>query len=558
MSHNEDIIKYCTDITKNKILSGEYTKKAVKRFLSDLKREKQSGFDYEYKQEYVDEIIDFAETLQIPDIQAEDKSLKLLPWMKFIYANLFGWRHKTDNEKRRFRAAYCEVARKNSKTTSLLFPIIIYDFLTTDAAESYFVAKDQAQSYKSFKEMLYIIKSNPELKNVINETVSAITYQNSRIAFFSSESVGIDSYKNSLSVIDEFHSYDNDKVVTAFRYGGRARKNNLVLIITSAGNDISGPCYDENEKCKKVLNDIVSDETYFGIIYAYDDGDVWNDPKNYIKANPSLGTFLLKEVLNIDLKDAETTPSHQPDFKSKTCGIWTDAYSTWLPIQKWQANKNVKMNEDDLIGRIAYGALDLSSISDFTAYTLTFDIEGRQYFKHRFYIPETTVQDRIKKENINILGWIQQGYLTVVPGETVDYEYVYNDILNDSKIYNIKEIAYDRWQANFLIQKLNENIPNTSYIEFDQGLKKMSPATKQYEKAVLDKSIIDNNPIMLWMIQNVQVKMDANGNYKPLKINKGSVKKIDGVVTSIMAYALAKEHTENNKETDFAQLLASL
>jgi phage terminase large subunit-like protein len=559
VGHKKEVAKYCSDIIKGNIASGTFVKKAVKRYLADLKRQDDQDFEYRFHPELADEVIDFAQTLEIPDISTEDKLLTLLPWMKFIYYQVWGWRSKSDSSKRRYRQAYVEVARKNSKTTSILFPFIIWDFLESDAAESYFVSKDGDQSRKSFKELLHIIKANKELGSVINETVSAITYQTSRIAFFSSESLGIDSYKNSLSVIDEFHAYDNDKVVTAFRYGGRARKNNLVMIITSAGNDISGPCYAENEKCKKILNNIYTDETYFGIIYAYDDIDDWKDSAHYIKANPSLGTFLTKEILDIDLSDALITPSHQNDFKSKTCGIWTSGTSSWIPIQKWERNKQYQIDEASLTGMNAVGAFDLSSIADFTAYTLSFRLEdGKYYQKHKFYVPEVTVQEKFKKDNINILGWIQQGLVTVIPGETVDYDWVFNDIFADVKKYNILELVYDKWHSSKLITRLESELYNIPLVKFDQSLKSMSDPTKAYEKAALDGNIVDNNPVMLWMIGNVFIRPDINNNYKPMKTSKSSTQRIDGVITSVMSLDRLVSHGETQTTYTTEDILNSI
>lgn len=559
MSHKEELFKYCSDIMNGKIPSGLYTKKAISRFLKDIKRQKEESFDYIFIPEKAEEVIDFAESLIIPDIPTEDKRLKLLPWQLFIYYNIFGWRYKSDNEKRKYRSGYVEVARKSGKTTGILFPFIIWDFLDTDAAESYFVSKDGLQSSKSFKELSYIIKENKELSEAVSETTTAITYQNSRIAFFSSESAGIDSYKNSLSIIDEFHAYDNDRIVTAFRYGGRARKNNLVLIITSAGNDISGPCYAENEKCKKILNGLSSDESYFGIIYAYDESDDWKNPDNYIKANPSLGAFIKKEILDIDLEDALITPSHQPDFKSKTCGIWTSGTTNWIPMQKWEKNKEYKIDEELLIGRDTIAALDLSTRNDFTAYTKYFAVDdGKYYAQHKFYIPETTVQEKFKKDNINILSWIQQGLITVIPGETIDYEYVYNDILKDSKMYSIKEIVYDKWRANPLIDRIEKELYHIPSVKYDQSLKSMSGPTSEFEKAVRDGKIVDNNPVMQWMIGNVVIKPDANGNYKPLKNFKSSTDRIDGVITSIMAFDRLKANEKVSFDYSIDAILSSI
>ena len=230
--HYDEVLKYCNDIKSKKILSGIYTQKAINRFLNDIKRQKDEDFLYELKPEFADDIIDFAEKLFIPDI---NKKLELLSWHKFIYCNLFGWVHKLDNTRRRFRSGYVEVARKNSKTTSLLFPIILFDFKRTKSAESFFVSKDGAQSSKVYNELkqIYLETFNVDQKHTIITDSGIKTKDNSFIQFFSSETRGTDSYKNSMSVIDEFHAYDNDKIITSFRYGGRARKNNLVLIITS-------------------------------------------------------------------------------------------------------------------------------------------------------------------------------------------------------------------------------------------------------------------------------------------------------------------------------------
>lgn len=553
MSHYKEVIQYCRDIKSGRIKSGAYTKKAIERFMNDIKKQDSESFPYKLINECADEVIDFAESLQIPDINTEDKRLRLLPWMKFVYYNIYGWRHKNNDSIRRFRFGYVEVARKNSKTTSLLFPFILYDFLTTESAESYFVSKDQAQSSKSYKELSYIIKADKEMSEAVNETTSAITLQHSRISFFSSESAGIDSYKNSLSIIDEYHAYDNDKIVTAFKYGGRARDNSLVLIITSAGNNISGPCYAENERCRKILNNVFNDDTYFGLIYAYDEKDDWKDPSNFIKANPSLHTILKEEILVNDLNDALSMPSHQPDFQSKTCGIWTSNISTWIPIHKWERNKKYELDENELLGKECIAAFDLSHVNDFTAYTKYFKLDdGKYYAKHKFYIPEAKINEKYVKENINLLSWIQNQYVTATPGETIDFDYLYNDIIDDSNKYKLNILTYDRWGADHIIKKIETELPDTTIVAFNQN-EKMIPSTAKYEKMILDGMIVDNNPVMTWMIGNSNIK-EVGGSYKIVKPFKSSTQKIDGVITSIMALAFTDELNESSNEYTYEYL----
>jgi phage terminase large subunit-like protein len=561
MTYQEQLKKYCDDVIKGKILTGVYTKKAVQRFRSDLTRQKEPSFLYEYCPALADEVMSFAESLQIPDIQRDDgtKNMILQGWQIFVYCNIWGWRHKSDNSVRRFRTGYMECARKSGKTTGILFPWVLWDFLETDSAEAYFISADGLQSDKSYKELNYIIKADKDLAKNTSSTVNAITLNHSRIAFFSAESMAIDGYRNSLSIVDEFWNYQSDKVVTAFRYGGRARKNCLTFIITSAGNNVGSPCYAEALRCKKILNGAFDDETYWGCIWAIDDEDKWDDTSCYIKANPSLGVLVKLEILENDLADAQTMPSHKPDFLSKTCGIWTSAVSNWIPIQKWERNKNYIFNEEQLEGRDCCAAFDLSSVNDFTALTLYFQLDdGKYYPKHFFYIPSETVMERYKKENINILSWIQTGLVKAIEGGTIDQTVIFDDIIALSKKYHIKEIAYDRWQSSLLTEKISSEIDSV-LIEYDQSLKSMGPATKRFEKAILDGAIVDNNPVMQWMLGNVRIQRDRNDNYKPLKEYASSGNRIDGVITSIMSFDRLVENTGKVVVTyDMNTFLASI
>ena len=540
----EVIVQYCKQIKAGKLLAGRYVKKAVERFLSELEQGKQDDFPYFMDWTAADEVIGFAESLKIPDIQTETKHLELLPWMKFVYANIWGWKQKENPEKRRFRTAYVEVARKNSKTTSILFPFILYDFLTTDASEAYFVSKDNFQSEKTYKELQQIIKMNDELAAACSMTVNAITYLSSRITFFCEDSKGIDSYKNSFTVIDEFHAYESDKVVTAFRYGGRARLNNTVVIITSAGTSTEVPCYQENEKCKKVLDGFVHDDTYFGIIYAYDARDKWDDPKSFIKANPSLGSFLKNEVLLQDLKDAEITLSHQADFKAKTCGIWTNSVSQWLPLEKLEITKP-KRYEDISSFRMA-ASFDLAQVNDLTVFTIASDAEDFIQFDHWIYLPEATL-NKYKTENVQVLKWLEQGYITPIRGETIDYDFLFEQWSALIEKYKLGILAYDRWHSNDLIKKLEESFSNVAFIPFEQSMKSFSNPTKYYEKLFPEERIIYTNPVAHSCLSNVAIKPDPNNNYKPMKKYSSSFGKIDTVITSIMALDLLKNNVANQR-----------
>jgi phage terminase large subunit-like protein len=301
----------------------------------------------------------------------------------------------------------------------------------------------------------------------------------------------------------------------------------------------------------------LTDDTYFTVIYAYDDGDDWKDKNNFIKANPSLGTIIQPEILENDLTDALITPSHQQDFKAKTCGIWTNDTSNWIPLQKWDTKiRNTSIDISEFKNECCYGGLDLSSINDFTAYTKCFYRDNLFYLFHKFYIPSEQIKEKYLHENINIHDWVNKGIVTAIPGSTIDYDFIKEDIKRDSEQFNIIELSYDKWQANKLIDSLEELIPHTILIQYDQSLKQMSNPTKQFEQLIYEDKIIDANPVMKWMITNVVVKPDANNNYKPLKEYKSSTKRIDGCITSIMAIDRCNANLGNEPENkDFNTIL---
>ncbi|MDY5048215.1 MAG: terminase TerL endonuclease subunit [Treponema porcinum] len=506
-----------------------------------MKAQEDDGFPFVFDEEAFNNVIDFAQSLKLQDIKS---NLVLQPWQKFCY-QIWAWKYKSDLERRRFRTAYIEVARKNGKTSAFLMPWILYDALTENASESYLASATEKQSQKSFEEITAIIKDNPELDSLFKCYSSAITYDTSRITFFSPQTSALDGYRNSLSILDEYHEYDSDRILTAFRYGGRARKNSTVAIITSAGNDINGACYAENKKAQSILKGTLEDDSYFTVIYAYNQEDDWKDAKNLIKANPALGSFLKEDVLLSDLNDAMLTPSHVPDFKSKTCGIWTNDVSNWISNEKWNKCCVDKIDWSDFEGAECWCGLDLSEVHDVTAFTLCFHKNGKFYFKHHFYVPSETIAERYQKENINFYDWADKGIVTVINGATIDYDFVFEDICSEMKNYRIREIAYDRWQANALISKLNEELPEIVYVDYDQSLKKFSQPSKDFEKAILDGAIVNDNPVMTWMVSNACIKITPNGDIKPQKDFKKPTQRIDGVITSIMALDRCKSNLNN-------------
>lgn len=542
MTYQAAVTQYVEDIKTGKIIAGTYAKKAINRYCEDLKRSQDEDFLYFMDWNAVNTVCSFAEALKPGDLNG--KPLKLLPWQIFCFANLEGWRHKAEPDRKRFRTAYISVNRKNGKTTGILQPLILFNFLKYKASESYIVSSRDDLSEKTFKEIKDIINADSELAEILDCKSLAVTFKDtaetSRLSFFCDGGKDADGFRPRFYCLDEYHAFQSDKMYTSMTYGARSKKDAQGVIITTADVEISGPCYQVNLKAKKILNGILDQPDFFTIIYEIDENDDFHDSKCWQKANPSLYDIIDPSVIQSDIEDAELTPHKLPELKAKTFGIWGGGgEKSWLSVETWQKNKNITVNWSDFDGVTAYGGLDLSQVDDLTAFTLKFIKDGKHFYKHRFYIPEDTAQERYKKEHINFLSWIDSGIITAIPGKTIDYDFIVRDILEAADIYKIRAIGYDRWQARDVINGIEDARPDIILVEIEQSLRKLSPLTQSYEKTIKDGLLVDNNPAMAWMISNVEVRPDVNGNYKPMKKSKASTQRIDGVISSIMAHGVS-------------------
>lgn len=535
-------MQYVSDITSGKITAGVYTKKAIQRFKNDLKRSQDEDFLYFMDWDAVSMVCSFAESLKPSDLNGN--TITLLSWQVFCFANLEGWRFKAEPDRKRFRMAYIEVNRKNGKTTGILLPLILFNFLKYKASESYIVSSRDDLADKTFKEIKDIVMAEPSLDDALDCRSLAITFKDinekSRLGFFCDGGKDADGFRPRFFCLDEYHAFQSDKMLSSMQYGMRSKKDAQGVMITTADTDINRPCYEQNLKSKRILNGTQMQDDFFCIIYAIDESDDYHNPKVWQKANPSLYDIIEPSVIQADIDDAELTPHKIPELKAKTFGIWGGGgEKSWLPIETWQQNKDINVNWDEFIGCECCGGLDLSQVDDMTAFTLKFTKDGKDYYKHRFYIPSESAKERYRKENINFFGWIEQGIVTAIQGKTLDYSFIIRDILADAGKYKIKAIGFDRWQSRDVIAGIEENRPDIILVEVEQSMKKLSPITKDYEKTIKDGRVVDNSPVMSWMVNNVEMYVDANGNVKLKKKSKASTQRIDGVISSMMAHAVS-------------------
>lgn len=520
---------YAEQVRSGEILVCEYVRLAVERYYADLDRALDMGRYFDKKAAM--RAIHFIEKLKHTKGEWAGQRFRLEPWQQFVLWNIFGW--KNADGTRRFRYVYIEIARKNGKT-ALSAGIGLYMLFADGESrpEVYSAATVKDQAKICFSDAVEIVKAT-DLKNYLTPYRNSIVYElkGGMMKPLSSDYGTHDGLNPSCGIIDEFHAHKDSGMFDVIKSAFGARRQPLMFIITTAGFDKSGVCYAYRENVIKVLRGVNEDDSLFGIIYTLDDKSEWDDPKMWIKANPNLGVSLSADYLADQVKDAKNRPEAVRNVMTKNVDLWVDAERTWILDDVWL--KCIGTTDPaDLKGCACWGGLDLSNVSDITAYVLLFHENDRFQLLPHFWIPEEKMLEKVRKENINYDKWVAEGYVTVTPGNVIDYDFVKADILRIVADYDLRTSAYDRWNSSQTIIDLqNEGMECNP---FGQGYGSMSAPTKEFEKLVLTGKIEHfGNPVLRWMLASTLVKTDPAGNIKPDK--EKSTQKIDGIVASIMA-----------------------
>lgn len=520
---------YAQQVRTGNILTCEFVQLAVDRYYRDMDNALDKGWYFDRKA--AQRAISFIERLKHTKGQWAGLRFKLEPWQQFIIWNIFGW--KMADGTRRFRYAYVEIARKNGKT-ALSAGIGLYMLFADGESrpEVYSAATVKDQARICFSDAVEIVKAT-DLKNYLTTYRNSIVYElkGGMMKPLSSDYGTHDGLNPSCGIIDEFHAHKDSGMFDVIKSAFGARKQPLMFIITTAGFNKAGACYAYRDNVIKILRGINEDDTLFGIIYTMDANEEWDNPQMWIKSNPNLGVSLFPNYLEDQVNDAKNRPEAVRNVMTKNVNLWVDAERTWILDDAWM--KCVGTTEiEDLRGCECWGGLDLSNVSDITAFVLIFHENDKFQLLPFFWIPEEKMLEKIRKENINYDLWVKAGFVKVTSGNVLDYEFVKADILQIVEIYDLQSSAYDRWNSSQTIIDLqNEGMECNP---FGQGYGSMSAPSKEFEKLVLSEKIEHfGNPVLRWMLSSTLIKTDPAGNIKPDK--EKSVQKIDGIVASIMA-----------------------
>ena len=548
--------KYAREVLSGKVVACKWIRLACREHLQDLESVKKKDFKYTFSKEAAQKVCTFVEMKPHTKGKwaAEKKKLSLEPWQCFFICVAWGWLKKA-SLKRRYTTVALYVPRKNGKS-ELAAALGLY-MLSGDGeygAEVYSGATSQKQAWEVFRPAKEMAKKSPMYRDFYGVEVNASNICQMQDMSRFEPIIGDpgDGASPHFAIVDEYHEHKTDALFNTMETGMAGREQGMILVITTAGDNISGPCFNLQKEIEKNLEKVTENESLFGLIYTVDDDDKWDSIEALKEANPNFGVSASADFLESQQKNAIINPRKQSPFKRKHLNIWTGATSAFINMHAWKKCEVKDLEIKNFEGQKCYIALDLASKIDVAAQSLIFPMENGKYARFgRYWLPESTVDD---PSNEHYQKYRDMGLLNVTDGAMIDFEEIESDVLLDCQRFDVESVAFDPFQATYLITRLmNKGI---NCIEIPHQVRFLSDPMKQYEALIRDNKIEHNgDDFYTWMLSNLEAKVDFKDNVFPRKSSEKN--KIDGPVADIMAFnRILSDH--NNDIDDVLQNIISI
>jgi phage terminase large subunit-like protein len=510
---------------------------------------------YYFDQEEADRVCTFFPLYlrHVKGRQWSGKPFELAPWQRELLREAFGWKRKADGT-RRYRTVYLEVPRKNGKST-LTAGVGLY-LLFSDfelGAEIYSAAADRAQAGIVFSLAAMMRSQSPRLSAKSRAVRHSIfvphTYSTYRVL---SSDVPTKHGLNAHGILfDEVHAQPNRELWDVLTSSTGSRQQPMTWAITTAGVGHETLCWNLHEQARRSLDPKAGyeDDRLLARIYAAPEDADWQAPETWRGANPNLGISVSEDFLRGECARAKADPSFENTFRRLYLNQWTSQEVRWIPMTRWDACGE-PFDWRTLRGRVCYGGLDLSSTTDLTAFALAFPPEHAGdpvYLLVWYWVPAERIDRRVRADRVPYDRWIKNGFVQPTPGDVVSHGHILRTIGALGEVFDIEEIAFDRWGSAMLVEALEAE--GFTMVQHGQGFKDMSPAAKEFYAAVLSGRLRHGgNPPLRWNADNVAIDTDPTEAIKPTKAK--SRERIDGIVASIMAVYRAAVNSEEGTFID--------
>lgn len=498
----------------------------------------------------LDRVVAFLEDLPITQGSLSGTKLAVRSWQRAFLAEVYG---EDAQGRRPIRTAVLSMARKNGKT-QLVAGLALCHLMGPEAegrGEVYAAANDREQAGKCFAEMVAILDEHPELQSRVNVVKFSKRIEvlhgdgkGSIFAALSADATTKHGLSPSFIVYDELGQAPKRDLYEALDTAMGARDNPLMVVISTQAASEHAILSELIDYGRKVNAGEIEDAAFHLTLFMADPGDDPWSPDTWLKANPALGDFRSLDDVARQAAQAERMPAREQAFRNLFLNQRVDAHVRFLAKAEWDANGDT-FDVAALAGRPCYGGLDLSASRDLTAFVLVFPNDAGGFdVLPQFFLPEHNIRDKAEADRVPYDLWAKQGFLTLIPGATVDPSVVAQAIADASVTYDLQRLAYDRWR----IEDLKRELANLGAVlplqEFGQGFRDMAPAIDKLERLIAGAELRHGgNPILTYCTANAVIERDAAGNRKLAKHKSSG--RIDGLVALAMALGVTDKVDED-------------
>ncbi|MBX6752741.1 MAG: terminase large subunit [Thermorudis peleae] len=495
-----------------------------------------------------DIVVAFVNALRHPRGQSAGQPFALRPWQERVLRAFYGTLRR--DGWRQYRTLWLELPRRNGKTT-LAAALALYHLVADGepGAQVVSVAADREQASIVFDTAVAMIRQSPYLSRrleVYGGTKRIVDPRTSSVyRVLASDADTAHGFDLSAAICDEVHAWKArdlwDVITTSFG----SRRQPALIVTTTAG--VAGTWqHDLAEYARQVRDGIVDDPTFLPVIYAAPADADWTDETTWRMANPALEDYRDLEELRQFAARAKVVPALERAFRRLYLNQWlaADVEEPWIAPERWRACEE-RFDPAAFAGCDCFVGLDLSSTTDLSALVLAFPVHDTVYVVPRFWMPAETAIERERRDRVPYLAWAQNGLVTLTPGDAVDYSFIEAEIHQLASRFRLVELAYDRWNAGYLVQRLQDD--GLRVVPVGMGFAGMSGPMRYLEHLVATRALRhDGNPVLAWQVANVVVETDAAGNVRPSK--KKSRHRIDGVVALLLALSRLMVHRPSLSE----------
>lgn len=535
------LFNYFKQIETGEINAGIKTKQGIARFKKMYEKSQQEDNYYYFNEDILIDYWYFAYEFRHYEGVLEGQRVELTDFQLFQAAGILCF-IKYENDARLVRKVYIQIGRKNAKSQTEGILGAYVAFIGEERQRVFIAGWGREQSDEVYSAIKLGIEHSDLLKGKWKETYGKITIHNNNsvIIPLSKEARKTGDGKNiSVGILDEYHVHETSEIYDVLESGTGARREPLIIIITTAGFNLSAPCVDVYGYCARLLDpaDDLENDEYFALIYEMDKGDDIKDESNWIKANPIVCTYPEGfDGIRSALKTALEIPSEMRNFLTKRMNMWVDmAEDGYLDLAKWNKQESSKEEVDDILDNgSVYIGVDLAATTDLTSVALVGVNGGKFAVRQHSFVPSEKFRERMNRDKVRYDVFRDEGYMTLTEGDVVDYDVIKNHIADLCNQYDVKEILYDPWNATHLVTQLtNEGYP---MIEMPQRITTLSDPTKQFRAKVYEGKIIhEGDGLLKWAVSNAVTRSDANEN---VILDKAKARdRIDPIAAAINGFA---------------------